>query len=494
AASKGTTTTDKPATSKTKTFVKKSKDVIVKAVSDYYKEKQKIGFQPWGNLGNNKPKESGNAGEVGSGGKTSSNAGNKSSDGAGTSSSSSGKKTDQTPSSSKKSQSSGETDATASSTGTGKKPGDGEETGPSNSGKKPDLTPSTSKKPQSSGETGSTGSSTGTGKKSGDGEGTGSSGSGKKEDSTPNTSKKTQTSGETDTTGSNSGTGKKSSEGEGTNSSSTNKKDNQIPNSHNQWKQDSSKKKGKGKKGEEAETEPKEMDAQDGKEGVLRKSENNNTKINKQGLTLEQEQYFRQKIDEAKSRGDQKAADDARYERYCAEKKSIGEKPLDRNKWDIINERLRKNRERGREEELKSRKALKEYLGRELEDNNADEIVTYKSSEGHVTRPDSIGRNEKGEIDLVHDHKHKTGGDDQIVHNDSQIRAEREMLQTKNGRHIVTISSDKPALDSSPPKPRPSGPLGEKSEIYYVDPNTGNITRKWQPNPRFPGGGRWKKI
>ncbi|SEO18973.1 deaminase domain-containing protein, partial [Paenibacillus sp. OK076] len=203
AASKGTTTTDKPATSKTKTFVKKSKDVIVKAVSDYYKEKQKIGFQPWGNLGNNKPKESGNAGEVGSGGKTSSNAGNKSSDGAGTSSSSSGKKTDQTPSSSKKSPSSGETDATASSPGTGKKSGDGEETGPSSSGKI--------------------------------------------EETTPDTSKKTQTSGEPDTTGSNTGTGKKSSEGEGTNSSSTNKKDNQIPNSHNQWKQDSSKKKGKDK-------------------------------------------------------------------------------------------------------------------------------------------------------------------------------------------------------------------------------------------------------
>ncbi|WFA85694.1 hypothetical protein [Paenibacillus amylolyticus] len=449
---KGTTTTGNAAKSKTKTFVKKSKDVITKAVSDYYKDKQKIGFQPWGNLGNNKPKESGSSGEVGSGGKASSNAGKKPSDGGGTSSSSNGKKQpDQTPSTSKKSQSSGETDATASSPGTGKKSGKGEGTGTSSSGKKqPDQTPSTSKKSQSSGET--------------------------------------------DSTNSSSGTGKKPSEGEGTRSSSANKKDNQIPNSQNQWKQDSSKKKGKGKKGEEAETKPKEMDTQDGKEGVSRKSENNNTKINKQGLTLEQEQYFRQKIDEAKSRGDQKAADDARYERYCAEKKSIGEKPLDRNKWDIINERLRKNRERGREEELKGRKALKEYLGRELEDNNADEIVTYKSSEGHVTRPDSIGRNEKGEIDLVHDHKHKTGGDDQIVHNDSQIRAEREMLQTKNGRHIVTISSDKPALDSSPPKPRPSGPLGEKSEIYYVDPKTGDITRKWQPNPRLPGGGRWKKI
>ncbi|MFC9712841.1 hypothetical protein ACFTRD_32525, partial [Paenibacillus sp. NPDC056933] len=55
-----------------------------------------------------------------------------------------------------------------------------------------------------------------------------------------------------DTTGSNTGTGKKSSEGEGTNSSSTNKKENQTPNSHNQWKQDSSKKTGKGKKGGQA--------------------------------------------------------------------------------------------------------------------------------------------------------------------------------------------------------------------------------------------------
>ncbi|MBY0117391.1 DNA/RNA non-specific endonuclease [Paenibacillus xylanexedens] len=241
AAAKGTTTTDKPATSKTKTFVKKSKDVIVKAFSDYYKESQVIRFQPWGNLGKNKPKESGNA----SGGKTSSNAGNKSSDGAGTSSSSNGKKPNQTPSSSKKSQSSGETDATASSPGTGKKSGDGEGTNSPSSGKKTGQTPSTSKKSKSSGETDATASSPGTGKKPGDGEGTESSGSGKIEDPTPNTSKKTQTSGEPDTAGSNTGTGKKSSEGEGTSSSSANKKDNQIPNSHNQWKQDSSKKKGK---------------------------------------------------------------------------------------------------------------------------------------------------------------------------------------------------------------------------------------------------------
>ncbi len=45
------------------------------------------------------------------------------------------------------------------------------------------------------------------------------------------------------------------------------------------------------------------------------------------------------------------------------------------------------------------------------------------------------------------------------------MRAEREMLEDKNGSHIVTISSDKPDLNGIPPHPRPSRPLGEKSEI-----------------------------
>ncbi|WP_432749740.1 hypothetical protein [Paenibacillus amylolyticus] len=308
-ASKGTTTTDKPATSKTKTFVKKSKDVIVKAFSDYYKESQVIRFQPWGDLGNKKPKESGSAGEVGSGGKTSSNAGNKSSDGAGTSSSSNGKKPNQTPSSSKKSQSSGETDATASSSGTGKKSGDSEGTGSSNSGKKPDLTPSTSKKSKSSGETDSTGSSTGTGKKPGDGEETGPSGSGKKEDSTPNTSKKTQTSGETDTTGSNSGTGKKLSEGEGTSSSSANKKDNQIPNSHNQWKQDSSKKKGKGKDDKKKKEEEKRKREEEERQKSDLETEGTGKDTKRYGDPPEEEFKFKieiaaeKKAEEIRSRG-----------------------------------------------------------------------------------------------------------------------------------------------------------------------------------------------
>ncbi|MGE7022143.1 pre-toxin TG domain-containing protein [Solibacillus cecembensis] len=216
--------------------------------------------------------------------------------------------------------------------------------------------------------------------------------------------------------------------------------------------------------------------------------------INKKGLTSNQEQHYRQKIDEAKARGNQKAADDARYERYSKEKKNKDEKALDRKDWDTANERLRKNRERGRVEEIKGRKALEGHLNRELKDNNTNDVVTYTSSEGHVTRPDSIGRNTKGEIDLVHDHKHKTGGKDQTVHNDSQMRAEREMLEDKNGRHVVTISSDKPNINGVPPQPRPSGPLGTTSDVYYTNPENGKVTHVWESNHRLPGGGRWKKV
>ncbi|MFC8054636.1 ADP-ribosyltransferase [Bacillus cereus] len=218
--------------------------------------------------------------------------------------------------------------------------------------------------------------------------------------------------------------------------------------------------------------------------------EGSNTNPNKIKLTSEREKYYRMKIDEAKARGDYKAADDIRYERHCEETKQ----PLERKDWDARTENLRKSQERGREEEIKGRKALGEHLDRQLEDNNAGEVVTYTSSEGHLTRPDSIGRNDKGEIDLVHDHKHKMGEKEQTIHNDRQMRAEREMLEDKNGSHVVTISSDKPDLNGIPPHPRPSGPLGEKSEIYYTDPSSGKVTHKWEGNSRLPGGGRWKKL
>ena len=228
--------------------------------------------------------------------------------------------------------------------------------------------------------------------------------------------------------------------------------------------------------------------------GVKGTGKGSNAKPKKVKLTPEREKYYRKKIDEAEAQaqaqGEYKVANDIRYERHCEE--TIP--PLDREKWDVRNENLKKITECGREEEIKGRKALGEHLDRKLENNNLGKVVTYTSSEGHLTRPDSIGRNAKDEIDLVHDHKHKISDKEHFIHNDSQMRAEREMLEDKNGSHIVTISSDKPDLNGIPPKPRPSGPLGEKSEIYYTDLSSGKVTHKWEGNSRLPGGGRWKKL
>ncbi|ARJ22818.1 ADP-ribosyltransferase [Bacillus mycoides] len=215
-----------------------------------------------------------------------------------------------------------------------------------------------------------------------------------------------------------------------------------------------------------------------------------NANPNKIKLTPEREKYYRIKIDEAKARGDYKEADNIRYNRHCEETKE----PLERKEWDVKRENLRKSQERGREEEIKGRKALGEHLNRTLEDNNSGKVVTYTSSEGHLTRPDSIGRNAKDEIDLVHDHKHKISDKEHVIHNDSQMRAEREMLEDKNGSHIVTISSDKPDLNGIPPHPRPSGPLAKESDIFYTDPNSGKVTHKWEAHPDIPGGGIWIKI
>ncbi|MFC7677703.1 ADP-ribosyltransferase [Paenibacillus sp. GCM10028914] len=204
-------------------------------------------------------------------------------------------------------------------------------------------------------------------------------------------------------------------------------------------------------------------------------------------------------IDEAEARGDSKAADDLRYERYCTDKEAKGEVPRSREDWNITKERLNKNASRGREEERKGRESLEQHLGRPLKDNNAkdnneDKVKTFTSSEGHITRPDSIGMNKNDEIEIVHDHKHHTGEGDQVIYNDPQMRAQKEMAKAgKDGRHIVTMSSDNPDLYGVPPKPRPSTPLGVDSEIYYTDPSSGTVTHKWVVNMKT-GKGKWVKL
>ncbi len=64
-------------------------------------------------------------------------------------------------------------------------------------------------------------------------------------------------------------------------------------------------------------------DNKDGKKDTKdgESSKNEPGKLNKNGLTSEQEKHYRNKIDEAEKRGNNKAADDARYERYVQKQK-----------------------------------------------------------------------------------------------------------------------------------------------------------------------------
>jgi hypothetical protein len=195
-------------------------------------------------------------------------------------------------------------------------------------------------------------------------------------------------------------------------------------------------------------------------------------------LTKEQRKYYEQLIEEAEITGDIKAAEGARYKRNCQSRKNRGKEELPYDKWKEKHDRMRKNSKRGYKEEPKAREALESHIGRKLENNN-EGTVRMHTSEGKTTRPDSIGLNSDGKIDLVHDHKHFTGEGDQVIYDTKQLRAERKMIETKEGKHIVTVSSDNPNFDDMPIRPRPSRKLVEYSEIYYTNPGSGKITHKW---------------
>ena len=76
--------------------------------------------------------------------------------------------------------------------------------------------------------------------------------------------------------------------------------------------------------------------------------------------------------------GDYKEADNIRYNRHCEETKES----LERKEWDVKRENLKKSQERGREEEIKGRKALGEHLNRTLEDNNSARLLRIHPVKG----------------------------------------------------------------------------------------------------------------
>ena len=219
--------------------------------------------------------------------------------------------------------------------------------------------------------------------------------------------------------------------------------------------------------------------------------------LRKSGLTAEQDAQYRKQIDNPPAG---KTANDMRYERYeqkCANK---GTEPMTRGEWDASNDRLRNNSQTGSVDEANARQGLGDYLGRDdIENNNEGEVVQKTvdvDGKDVTTRPDSIGRNADGQIDLVHDHK-SLNGDNPVAYDTEQMQAQRRLLEPPdgdpNGEHVVTLSRDAADLTGDPPTPRPSGPLGNKSAVYFTDSN-GTVTHQWVPDASLSGGGSWEPV
>jgi len=233
------------------------------------------------------------------------------------------------------------------------------------------------------------------------------------------------------------------------------------------------------------------------KENTPKPKENNSKNLGKDGLTSDQRKEYKEKIKELENKGNQKGADKVRYERYKEGKQNLGKTAKPPEKWNEDLTRVRKNQQRGSINEKYGREALDKHLGDQvtLVDNNKQgKIVTHTSTENVTTRPDSIGYKDD-KIYIVHDHKHFTGKGDQVISNDKQMRAQRELTTSErtDGRHIVTMSSDNAALNNNPPRPRPSKQLGQGSEIYYTSPESGEITHQWVKN-RQSKVWEWEKL
>ncbi|WAG63750.1 hypothetical protein LL037_14805 [Clostridium estertheticum] len=192
------------------------------------------------------------------------------------------------------------------------------------------------------------------------------------------------------------------------------------------------------------------------------------------------EKIYRQRIDEALANADTKAANGVRYERYCDFKQNNAKSPKLREEWDKLNETIKNNNTAGYKNEPIGRDSLREYLDmgeNKLKNTNSNGNIDTCTLDGKTVRHDSVACNSNGEREIVHDHKHFLGGKDQVLYNTDQMKIENKMVEAKNGKHIITMSSDSPNLNGITPQPRPSKNI--LSTVYYTDISTGKITHKW---------------
>ena len=90
------------------------------------------------------------------------------------------------------------------------------------------------------------------------------------------------------------------------------------------------------------------------------------------------------------------------------------------------------------------------------------------------------------------EHKHVTATEaaNGVLHDSSQLRAQRTVAAANNGVHELIISTDLPLRADGTPAVRPSGPLGQSdSVIYFFDTRTRQVTHAWDPQE-----GKWTQL
>jgi hypothetical protein len=92
-----------------------------------------------------------------------------------------------------------------------------------------------------------------------------------------------------------------------------------------------------------------------------------------------------------------------------------------------------------------------------------------------TARPDGYIENADGTIDIV-EHKHLRG-EDAVLEDSVQLRAEREMARAGGGEHIVVLTSDAGLDASGQPQVRPSSGVAAGSTVLYYDAPSGTMMR-----------------
>jgi hypothetical protein len=187
---------------------------------------------------------------------------------------------------------------------------------------------------------------------------------------------------------------------------------------------------------------------------------------------------------DAKEKGDDRAADDARYELNKLSREQRGLPELSREEWELLNDRAHQNQQRGRQDEDR----ILEDVGVEnnnyatTNDGTKRNVVIHTTKDGVSTRPDGIS--DTHWIDV----KSKKG-DDQTVYNTEQIKAEREGAMREGKEHAVVISGSD--LSAARPSGGKTG-LSGKSEVYHQNSETGAWSY-WNPKAN-KGQGGWTPV